>query len=234
MVDLKTGTLSLVAGKRNPHFHPWYRTDDRVFVNTNHYGLIYLGWWDYRQPFMQVLFDESLTPIEKPVFSDGQDMASTQPASADKAGSGADVTIESTKEPLDEIRKEDIGLSLVEAEIARAAKLSKHPIRETIPDNPSTRTIDGQFHVKEYYHTFAFEDENGNFLDALQAGIQYMDVPYAHLKRDEIQQGGYFPLGTFTVTNPSPRYQPITTTPASPERLIFRLKNRTGNEAANE
>lgn len=234
MVDLETGVLSPVAGKRNPHFHPWYRTDDRLFVNTNHYGLVYLGWWDYRQPFMQVLFDEPPTLIEKRVLSGSQDVASTKPASTDKPGSGAGTTIVSTEEPPDEIKKADIGLSLAEAEIVRAAKLSKHPVKETIPDNPNTRTIGGQFHVKEYYHIFAFEDENGNLLDALKAGIQYMDVPHGHLKRDEIQQGGYFPLGTFEVINPSPKYEPITITPASPERLIFRLKNRAGNEAVNE
>jgi hypothetical protein len=208
LVDQQTGTVSPVVGKRPGNDPFQFCADGPLFAETNHYGLILLPQADRPHRVTQVDFHE--------VFG--------VPADVFARELETDVTAGPAQEPLDEGAMAEIARSMIEAEIARAAKLSERAREEPIADNPSTRTIGGRYQVKEYYHTFLFESEDGRLLDAAQAGVQDVDAPHAHLNQKEILQGGYFPTGTFEVINPSPKYEVITVTPASPEQLVFRLK----------
>jgi len=208
LVDRQTGTLSPVIGKRPGNDPFQFCADGPLFAETNHYGLILLPQADRPHRVTQVDFQE-VSDVPADVF--------TRQFETDVTGGPA-------REQPDEGAMAEIARSMIEAETARAAKLSARASEQPVSDNPGTRTIGGRYQVKEYYHTFLFESEDGRLLDAAQAGVQYMDVPHAHLNQKEILQGGYFPIGTFEVINPSPKYEPITVTPASPERLVFRLK----------
>jgi len=86
---------------------------------------------------------------------------------------------------------------------------------------------------ERYFHTFAFEDENGLITDRLmlyQAHIRISrpDDPDIFLAYDDFKNGGMFPAGTYRAWMPRKGmdadyiFEPIEVTADSPEKLVFK------------